>query len=551
MDSAQKSALQKFFKGELEDDEESLVKFSKDASIFEIKPQLIASPKDAADIKSLIKFINQNPKLNLSITPRAAGTCMSGGAIGESIILNTMKYLNNVISVNEDSATTEPGVLYKDFEVKTLEKDLLLPCYTSSREMNTVGGMVGNNSAGELSLTYGQTDRWVKRLKVILNDGNEYEIYPMTKEELNKKMAQTDFEGKFYREVYNLLEENYLKIHYAKPKTSKNSAGYYVWNVWDGHTFDLTKLFTGSQGTLGVVTEIEFNLIHPKKNATVLIISLEDLTKLDQVVLNTLEQKPESFECYDNQTLKVAVKFLHDLIKDFKQHHGLGIYISFISEIIEYITGKFPKLVLIAEFTGDTLEETAKAAKLSQEKLKNLEIKSKIVSLKESEKYWIIRRDSFKLLKQHAVHMHASPFIDDFTVNPNRLPEFLPKFTAILEKYNKEVGPKMVVTIAGHIGNGNFHVIPLMDLTDDHVRSIIPALAKEVFDLVFEFEGTMAAEHNDGLVRGPFLEQMYGEDIYQVFKKIKEIFDPKNIFNPHKKTDATWEYSLNHLSKVN
>ena len=138
----------------------------------------------------------------------------------------------------------------------------------------------------------------------------------------------------------------------------------------------------------------------------------------------------------------------------------------------------------------------------------------------------------------------ASSFIDDIIVKPEFLPEFLPKLNALIEPYKD----KMVYTLAGHIGDGNFHIIPLMDLSKEDVRAVIPQLMDKVFKLVFEYQGSMSAEHNDGLIRGPYLPQMYGTDVYQLFKQVKDIFDPHNIFNPHKKVDATFKYSLDHLT---
>ncbi len=542
--------LKQLVKGEVLDDEETLAKFSKDASIFEIRPQVIVAPKDSEDIKSLVKYVLEHPGQKLSLTCRSAGTCMSGGAINDGIILDMVKYFNRVLSVENGLGLTQPGVLYKDFEVQTLEKDLLLPPYTSSREWNTVGGMVANNSAGEKSLAFGQTEKYVNKLKVILSDGNEYIFEPLDKMSLDKKIAKNDFEGYIYKQIFNLVEENYDLIKSAKPKTTKNSTGYNLWDVWDKTTFDLTKLFVGSQGTLGVITEIEFKLIKPHHFSSLLVINLNDLTHLDQIVAHVLEQNPESFECYDDQTLNYAVKYLQDLAKDFKGQSTVSVYLQFLPEVFEYITHTLPHLVLMAEFTSDSEEELATRVKLSQSNLQNFGIPSKIFNVQSSEKYWMIRRDSFKLLKQHSVHSKASPFVDDIVVNPSVLPQFLPRLNAIFAKYTSLPKDKFVYTLAGHIGNGNFHIIPVMDLSDPAIRADVPQIAKEVFDLVFEFGGSMAAEHNDGLVRGQYLPRMYGENIFQLFKDVKYIFDPHNIFNPHKKTDATEQFSLDHMVSV-
>jgi FAD/FMN-containing dehydrogenase len=538
--------LPSFFKGEVFDDEESLKTYSKDASIFEIKPQIALAPKDAEDIKALVKYVNANPQENLSLTPRSAATCMSGGPLTDSIVLDMTKHFNQVLEVGEGFARTQPGVYYRDFEKKTLELNLLLPCYTSSREICTVGGMVGNNSAGELSLSYGQTKDWVKRLKVVLSDGNEYILEPLDKAGLDKKLAQQDFEGEIYRKTFDLVSSNSDLVQAARPKTSKNSAGYLLWDIWDGHTFDLTKLFTGSQGTLGIVTEIEFKLIQPKTHSALLLIYLHDLNALDQIVNKVLEHKPESFECFDDQTIKYALRFLPELTKKFKQNSALSVFLQFIPEYIQYLTQSLPKLVLIANFVGMDNAEAIRKALDTQESLKELTQDTKIRLDQATEKFWITRRESFALLKNHATHMRTAPFIDDIIVDPKNLPTFLPRLKAILDPYKKQ----LIHTLAGHIGNGNFHIIPLVNLNDPRSKEVIPEVARKVFDLVFEFGGSMAGEHNDGLVRGMYLEKMYGENVYQLFKEIKYIFDPQNIFNPHKKSDATEEYSLDHISGV-
>lgn len=531
--------LQKVIKGEVLDDEQTLTTYSKDASIFQIQPQVVVVPKSAEDIKALVSFINQHPEDNLSITVRSAGTDMTGGAINESIILDVGKNLSKLAKISMESTILEPGMLYKDFEAETLKQGLILPTYPASREICTLGGMVANNAGGELELTYGPINKYLKSLKVILSDGNEYTFKSLNKEELNKKIAQKDFEGKIYSQIYNLIKENKKLINEAKPKVSKNSTGYDLWEVWDGENFDLSKLIIGSQGTLGIITEAEFRLIKLKEHQVLLVISLQDLSELDQVVKKVLEFKPEAFECFDDQTLKLAIKHAWDIAANFKHSNRLSAFFNLKSE------KSIPKLTLLANFTSDDPKEALQRANMTKSALK-LNLKAEIKeSLKTQEKYWIIRHKSFGLLMKYAKNSKACPFIDDIIVRPEYLPEFLPKLEAIIEPFKD----KMVYTIAGHIGDGNFHIIPLMDLSKTNVQQIIPELMEKVFKLVFKYQGSMSGEHNDGLIRGPFLPEMYGEDMYQLFKEVKNIFDPKNIFNPHKKVDATFKYSLEHLSK--
>jgi FAD/FMN-containing dehydrogenase len=519
-----KSQLQGIVKGDVIDDPKNLETFSKDASIFEVKPQIIVAPKDTEDIKSLVKFVNSNP--GLSLTPRSAGTDMSGGPLSDSIVLDMTKYFNQIIEVGADFAITQPGAYYRDFEKETLKKKLLLPSYTASKDLCTVGGMVANNSAGEKTLTYGQTERWVSELKVVLADGNEYLVKPLNKAELKRKTEQNDFEGRLYKEIFDLITSNLSLITQAKPKTSKNSSGYYLWNVYNPETeiFDLTKLIVGSQGTLGIITEIKFKLIKVEPFSSNLIVKLNSLDNLDKVVEAILKQSPESFECFDDLTIKYALKYLEDAGELFPE-----------SDI---------KLVLLVSFTGDDPKISSFKYSKTQSALEEIGIKSKMLSPELGERYWKVRRESFALLKNHSENMRTAPFIDDFVINPKDLPSFLPKLQSILEPYQKD----MIYTIAGHIGDGNFHIIPLMDFKNPNTEQIIKSVTEKVFNLVLEFKGSMTAEHNDGLVRGPYLEKMFGERVVGLFKEVKKIFDSKDIFNPHKKVDASMDYSFSHLT---
>src|SRR4051812_19283395 len=265
MEAFYESLKQKGFSGEIDTSEETRQFYSHDASLFEMMPEVVVFPKNMADLSRLIEAVNENrakiPKL--SLTARSAGTDMSGGAVNESVIVDFVKHFNKVEEVTEHSARTQPGVLYRDFEKETLKKTALMPSFPASRELASVGGMVANNSGGEKSLEYGKTENFVKKLDVILADGKKYTLKQLNKSELDAKKAQKDFEGEIYRKMFTLLDKNYDKIKSAKPKVSKNSMGYNLWDVWNRETgvFDLTKLFVGSQGTLGLVGDIHFSLI--------------------------------------------------------------------------------------------------------------------------------------------------------------------------------------------------------------------------------------------------------------------------------------------------
>ena len=552
--------IKKLIQGDVDASAEGLQLASHDASIFEVRPELIVSPKDSSDIQKLVRYavgremprgstensdkLNGKPKITL--TARSAGTDMSGGPLTESVVVDFLKYFNHIKEVGDGYAITEPGVFYRDFDKATLAKGgQIMPSYPASRELCTVGGIVANNSGGEKTLTYGKTEKYIRRLKMVLADGNEYEFKALSMDELEAKKKLQSFEGEVYRKMYDLITSKHAVLQSAKPIVSKNSCGYYLWNVWDKstNTFDLTKMIVGSQGTLGLITEIEFALVKPKKYSRLLVIFLKDLHLLADTAQHVLKFKPESFESYDDHTFKIAMKFLPALIQQMKGNI-ISLGLSFLPELWAVITGGVPKLVLMAEFTADTPEEAVRMAKEACDSLKEFHEKTKVTeTAADANKYWVIRRESFNMLRKHVHELRTAPFIDDFAVLPEKLPEFLPKLYKILDQYN------LTYTIAGHVGDGNFHIIPLMNLHEQKSHEVIKELSEKVYTLIHEFKGTITAEHNDGLIRTPFIKMQYGEEVYRLFEQTKNIWDPKGIFNPNKKVGGSWEYSVSHIVK--
>lgn len=542
---ALKEDIQSFFKGELADDEKTLDTFSKDASLFAVRPKLVAFPENGEDIKKLVSYISEHKSEDptLSITARSAGSCMSGGSLNESIILDFTKHINGIKSINSSEAVVLPGTFYRDFEVETLKLNSILPCFTASKNLCAIGGMISNNAAGEKTLQYGKMEDYVKKLRVIFTDGNEYEVKPLSKSELDQKISQNNFEGKIYKQVFDLIEANREIITKAKPDVSKNSAGYYLWNVWDGETFDLTKIIVGSQGTLGLVTEATLKLVPVKKKSKLFVIFMRNLSSLGDVVNEILPFNPESLESYDDSTMKLALKFLPEMFKTMKSKHFFKLIFSFIPEVFMMLTGGIPKLILLVEFSGEDEKEIDQKMIALQKKISHFKFTTRLTrSQEESEKYWTIRRESFNLLRKHVRGTRTAPFVDDVVVKPEFLPEFLPKMRKILDDH------KLIYTIAGHAGNGNFHIIPLMNMKNKKNHPVIRKVSDLVYDLVLEYHGSITGEHNDGIIRTPYIRKMYGDKMYQLFEETKKIFDPQNILNPGKKVGGTIEYMESHLS---
>lgn len=538
------------FEGDVDDSVASLDNFSHDASMFEIRPDLVVAPRNAKDVEKLVRIVNDKRSLvpNLSLTARSAGTCMSGGAINDSIIVDFKKYFTAIENITSDSAQAQPGVLYRDFESETFKHNALMPTYPASRDLATIGGMVNNNAGGEKSLEFGKTEDFVTELKFVFADGIERSVKPLNKPELDAKMAQTDFEGRVYKQLYELIENNYDQIMAAKPKVSKNSTGYNLWDVWNRETqvFDLNKLIVGAQGTLGLVTDINFRLVRHRPHSGLLILFMREIGELGEIVNKVLESKPASFECFDDNTLIFIIKYMPYFAKTLGLWGLFKLAFSLIPEALQLLRG-IPKMILMVEFNGETEAEVRDKVKQLHRQLAKQRARYEINGFEEdptegkSEKFWIMRRQAFNLLRHTVREKHTAPFIDDLVVNPPYLPEFLPKIRDIIKKY------KLLATVQGHIGDGNFHIIPLMKLEDKAERAkLLPAM-KEVNNLVLKYHGSLSGEHNDGLVRGPWLEAMYGKPMVELFRQAKVIMDPDAIFNPHKKANADWDYSFSHI----
>ncbi len=544
-------SLQKVFTGDIEHTDQVLQKYSRDASMFQIAPELVVFPKNTKDICALVTWMQQQNQDRpfddqISLTMRAAGTCMSGGPINESIIVDTTRYMNQVIAVTPEYAIVQPGCYYRDFEPKTLEKNVIFPSFTASRELCALGGMYGNDCAGEKTLRYGKFHNYILSSKVVLLDGNEYIVEPLNRTKLEEKMKQDTYEGKVYRELWQLIQENGGEIVNNKPIVSKNSAGYALWNVWNPKTqiFDLNQLLVGSQGTLGIVTEMKIRLVPVEPVSAMMVTFLPDLKKLGDMVNLCKTVSPTSIESFDDYSLKFAFKFFADFLKQLGIIGGLQLGLRFIPEGLIMLKTGIPKLLLMTEVTGNDQQELLqKLQDLKKQVHEQFGYTSRVLHHAEAEKYWRIRRESFNLLRKHVKGLHTAPFIDDIVVPVEHLPEFLPKIQAILDR------EKFIYTIAGHAGNGNFHIIPLLDFKNPALPDMVLRLSDEVYDLVAQYHGSITGEHNDGIVRTPYLHKQFSPKMIQLFQKTKEVFDPGYVFNPGKKVGGSKENIITTLVK--
>src|SRR3989338_7595812 len=274
-----------------------------------------------------------------------------------------------------------------------------------------------------------------------------------------------------------------------------------------------------------------------------LIIYLHDMSHLGQIINAVLELNPESFESYDDNTLKLALKYFPEFAKQLGLFGMIEAGLAFLPAFFELFTGrKLPKLVLQVDFTSNERREVEDKLQALREKLKPLHPTTQTAEEGQEKKYWLVRRESFNLLRKKIRDKHTAPFIDDFVIKPEFIGDVIPQVTEILKKH-----PEFIFKVAGHVGDGNFHIIPLADIGNPNVRAAIPQIADKVYKIISKYHGSNTGEHNDGLIRTPYLKEMYGEKIVKLFEETKKIFDPKNIFNPRKKVFGDLKYAMDHV----
>jgi FAD/FMN-containing dehydrogenase len=513
--------------------------FSTDGGVFEVIPSMIVYPQNENDVRKTAKFSWQLAERGriLPITARGRGSDQAGAAIGSGIIVVFPAHMNKIVEFDSRSGSVvvEPGVVYSKLQQTLQTHGRFLPPFPSSIEFATMGGAVANNSSGEKTVKYGNTRDYTEALRVVLANGEVIETRRLSKRELNRKMGQQNFEGEIYRGVDALIEENKDDLKMLELGVSKNSAGYCLQQVKQKNgSFDLTPLFVGSQGTLGIVTEAQFHT-EPYNPATTLIAAFfENIETAEQAVmeLNRLPDRPSALEVVDDNLL------------NFLDAHNPN-------QLKGILEKPFSKLIILVEF--DNLSERVQK-KMSKRATKIIEKYGGTFDLQteksEKEKLWKIRHSAASVITHVDGNAKALPIIEDGIVPEGKLKQYMDGIYEIFDKYH------LKVAIWGHAGNANLHMQPFLDLSQVGDRQKVFKIVDEYYKLVIGLGGSTSGEHSDGRLRGPYLKELYGETAYGLFQKVKTIFDPHGILNPGVKINVTLdevkpllrnEYSMNHL----
>lgn len=514
--------------------------FSTDASILELVPAIVVYPRNENDVRKAARFTWQLAERGrpIPITSRGSGTDLAGGALGRGIMMVFPAHMNKVLELDTRSGavTVEPGLNYAKLQQALHTHGRFLPPFPASAEYSTIGGAIANNASGEKTLKYGTTQDFVDGLRVVLANGEVIETARLSKRELNKKMGLSTFEGEIYRALDTLIEENHDLVQSLSLDVSKNTAGYNVAAVKqkDG-SFDLTPLIVGSQGTLGIVTEAIIGT-EPHNPATTLVVAHFDEIQQAQDVILEIKKMKNHTPC--------AIELVDENLLNYVQRTNPN-------QLRGAIEQPFPKIVLLVEYDDLSPKTQKKSAKKLIKLLDKFGIRNQLeTDPDKKEILWKIRQSASTLLAHSEGNARALPIIEDGVVPVEHLKDFLKRIYQIFDVYN------LPVAVWGHAGNGNLHVQPFLDLNHVGDRQKLFRLLDDYYTAIIELGGSTSGQHNDGRVRGAFLEKLYGPEAYQLFRKVKYIFDPHDILNPSVKVDVSLEdvkpllrheYSLQHL----
>ena len=531
--------LQEHLVGEVMTSPDARRYFSTDASVLTVTPALIAYPRNENDVRKAARFTWQLAERGrvIPITARGAGTDQSGAALGTGIMLVFPAHMHRILELDDKSGVVvvEPGTNYGKLQQVLHTHNRFLPPFPASMEYSTIGGAVANNASGEKSVKYGSTRDFVRGLRVVLANGEVIDTGRLSKKELNKKLGLASFEGEIYRAVDSLLDENREIIDKMHLGVTKNAAGYELGDIKrrDG-TFDLTPLVVGSQGTLGIVTEIALDTEIYSANATLLIGYFDDLEKAQSAVLELrgLSEMPSAIEMVDDQLLTLVDKLNPNQLKDLVPH-------------------PFPKIVMMVEFDNASERVQKKVVKKATKILEQFAAGMHVEQdpLKQEE-LWKVRHASAAVVAHGEGGVKALPIIEDGVVPPERFREYLEGVYQLFARHHLQAA------IWGHAGDANLHMQPFLDLSQVGDRQKAFRIIDEYYNLVISLGGSTSGEHGDGRLRAPYLSKLYGQEAYNVFAKVKQIFDPYGLLNPGVKIGVTLDaikpllrssYTMDHL----
>jgi len=502
--------LQSLIKGEVLFDDFSRGRYSTDASIYQITPIGIVIPKDTDDVLSVLEYCKLN---ELPILPRGAGSSQCGQTVGECVVLDYSKFQNQILDINlvEKTAWVQPGLVLDQLNAKLKQHDLCFPVDVSTSSRATIGGMTGNNSCGSRSLYYGNMVHNVEAVEAILDDGSLYTFENINRDYLITKNNQNR-QYKIIEELIKIYLNNKQEINENFPKTQRRVGGYNL-DLINPNGFNTSNILVGSEGTLSLFNKVKLKLSPIPKQKMLGLCAFQSFRQAMEITKEIVKLKPTAVELMDDNLLNLA-----KLIPMFQ------------GSIKKYFQGN-PQAVLMVEFIDDNLNEV-------KHKIKDLESlilsqnKNNVFSfyenLKDQNEIFEMRKAGLNILMSLKGDKKPVAFIEDCAVSLDHLADYTTRLNKVFKKYNTSG------MFYAHASVGTLHVRPIINMKSEQDIKNMRSITEEAFQMVKEYKGAHSGEHGDGILRSEFHEMMFGKKLVNAFESVKDLFDKKSVFNPHK-----------------
>ncbi|MDX9846958.1 MAG: FAD-linked oxidase C-terminal domain-containing protein [Tenuifilaceae bacterium] len=518
--------LRKLLNGELHWDISTRLQYATDASAYREIPDAVAIPKSKADLKALIAFARQT---GIPLTARTAGTSLAGQVVGKGIVVDFSRSWGKIIELNtsESWVIVQPGVILDELNLYLKPHGLFFGPETSTSNRCMMGGMVGNNSCGSHSIIYGSTRDHTLSVKMILDDAHEYEFGSLTKPEFDEKLKLSNREGDIYRQVDRFLSNDHNRAEildqFPKPSIKRRNTGYALDLLAQSdafgsypNPFNFCNLIAGSEGTLGFITEIKLNLVPlPPKHKALVCVHLAQREEAFKANLIALKYHPGAVEMMDSMILECTKGNIEQRKNRF------------------FIQGD-PGAILIVEFARDSKEEIdALAHQLEAEMRKaGYGYHFPVIWGSDIGKVWALRKAGLGVLSNTEGDAKPVSLVEDTAVDVEDMPAYMDEFGKIIANHN------LNCVYHAHIGSGELHLRPVLNLKDKGDVELFRIIAFEVAHLVKKYRGSMSGEHGDGRLRGELIPVLVGDKVYELMKEVKAAWDPQGIFNPNKIVDT-------------
>lgn len=512
--------------GDLYTDYFNQVLYATDASVYRALPQAVAIPKTVADLRLLIDYAN---KQNTSLIPRAAGTSLAGQCVGEGIVVDISKHFTRILEFNADEhwVRVQPGVVRDELNAFLRPYGYFFSPITSTANRAMLGGMVGNNSSGTTSIEFGTTRDKVIELKVLLSDGSVVDFGPITKEAFAKKCELSTLEGQLYQQIATALsnkaQQERIRQEFPKPSIHRRNTGYAIDALLDTvvfsdheRLFNFCELLCGSEGTLAFITEIKVKVDRlPPPIPVVLAVHFDSIHASMLATQIAMRHRPSACELMD--------KIILDCTKENLTYRESRFFIE-----------GDPAAVLMVEFRGeDELQAQQRALALAKDlRIQALGYAFPVIPTQYVKQVWTLRSAGLGLLANIPGDAKAVACIEDTAVDLADLPDYIAEFSELMKRFNQQP------VYYAHAGAGELHLRPILDLKQQQDVEQFYEISLAVAKLVKKYRGSLSGEHGDGRVRAAFIPLMVGEENYALFRSIKNVWDPKGIFNPGKIVDA-------------